>query len=392
MGHSHDAHYHALPAAPDSEARYAASRRVTIVGAAVNTLLAVGKTMLGVLGNSQSLIADGVHSLSDLATDVMVLFAAKHGSKEADEEHPYGHARIETAMTVALGAVLIAVAVGISIDAVNRLFHPEALLRPGAIALIAAVVSVLANEGLFRYTLHVAKEVRSNLLRANAWHHRSDALSSVVVIVGVAGTMAGLTYLDAVAAVIVALMVAKIGWDLAWHSIRELVDTGLDPETVEAIRHELMHVDGVQSVHELRTRRMGADALVDVHVLVDPHLSVSEGHHVSETARARLCHRFDEVQDVLVHIDPEDDEQSAPSIGLPSRATVLEVLRPYWRDALGDEPVRTVNLHYLEGKVWVELVLSKALLSRPDWDVKAVELGASANAHEDVAEVRLLFE
>ncbi len=392
MGSNHDHHYHAIPDTPDSEARFQATRRVTIVGAVVNLLLAIGKTVLGVLGNSQALVADGVHSLSDLVTDAMVLVASKHGSKEADADHPYGHARIETAMTVGLGAVLIVVAAGISIDAVERLFNPEKLLHPGPLALVAALLSVLANEGLFRYTLRVARQVRSNLLKANAWHHRSDALSSVVVIVGVGGTMAGLDYLDAIAAVGVALMVAKIGWDLAWHSLRELVDTGLDPETVEAIRTELKEVDGVHSVHELRTRRMGADALVDVHVLVDPELSVSEGHHISETARARLMGRFDEVQDVLVHIDPEDDEASRPSVGLPSRQSLLDDLGPRWTEILGaGVKVKKVTIHYLDGQIRMELLLPLDVLETHSAESLQSALAASAEGRDEVALVKVYF-
>lgn len=392
MGANHDHHYHAIPGLPEGDARFQASRRVTIIGAVINLLLAIGKTIAGVIGNSQALVADGVHSLSDLATDAMVLVASKHGSKEADEDHPYGHARIETAMTVGLGAVLIAVAVGITLDAIDRLFHPEELLRPGMLALVAALLSVLANEGLFRYTLHVARKVRSNLLKANAWHHRSDALSSVVVIIGVAGTMAGLDYLDAIAAVGVALMVAKIGWDLAWHSLRELVDTGLDPETVEAIREELMEVDGVHSVHELRTRRMGADALVDVHVLVDPRLSVSEGHHISETARSRLVRRFDEVQDVLVHIDPEDDENTRPSVGLPSRKAIIRAMEPHWEAVLGKgERPKRVNLHYLDGSVWLEVFLPLSLLEARSSEALREAMAATADAVEEVAEVKIYF-
>lgn len=391
MNDSHHRHYHVIPEQPDSEARLAATQRVTMVGAVVNLLLAAAKIVAGIVGHSQALVADGIHSLSDLATDAMVLVAAKHGAREADEDHPYGHARIETAMTVALGVVLMLVAAGISWDAVTRLFHPETLLIPGVIALAAAIASVLFKEGLYHYTLGVAKRIRSNLLKANAWHHRSDALSSIVVIIGVAGAMAGLTYLDAVAAVLVAVMVAKIGWDLSWHSLRELVDTGLDAETVEAIRAELRGVDGVHSVHELRTRRMGAEALVDVHVLVDPHLSVSEGHHISETARSRLINRFDEVQDVLVHIDPEDDEHARPSIGLPSRQEVLAVLEPEWLNALDGIRVDKVTLHYLDGQVWVEAYLPFTALAGRSPETVADALARSAAAHPDVAAVRTYY-
>ncbi len=392
MNHSHERHYHPVPEVPDADVRFQASRRVTVIGAVVNLLLAIGKTIMGVLGNSQALVADGVHSFSDLVTDAMVLVASQHGSKAADEDHPYGHARIETAMTAGLGAILITVAAGNSIDAGERLFNPEERLRPGVLALVAAALSVFANEGLFRYTLRVARRVRSNLLKANAWHHRSDALSSIVVIVGVGGTMAGLDYLDAIAAVGVALMVAKMGWDLAWNSLRELVDTSLDAKTVKAIRDELKQVDGVHSVHELRTRRMGPDALVDVHVLVDPELSVSEGHHVSETARSRLIRRFEEVQDVLVHIDPEDDETSRPSVGLPSRNALLEELRPRWRAIFGEGlEEKKVTLHYLDWRVRLEVVLPLVALERHSAEFLQRALAATSHEREEVELIRFYF-
>lgn len=353
----HEQHYHFLrSAAPEAE-RSRATRRATLVGAVVNLLLAAVKVVVGWLGQSQALIADGIHSLSDLATDAMVWFASMHGSREADETHPYGHARIETAATVGLGAILGLVGVGILYDAVQRLFHTERLWMPGLAALIAAAVSVAAKEALYIYTLRVARRFRSELLRANAWHHRSDAVSSLVVIVGVGGTMAGLPYLDAIAAAGVALMIVKIGWDLGWHSLRELVDTALDADRVEEIRREILAIDGVDSLHMLRTRRMGGEALADVHTLVDPRLSVSEGHHISETVRNRLVGRFEELQDVLVHIDPEDDEQSAPSIDLPSRQEVVERLQQAWRgiDAAGQ--VEAVTLHYLNGAIAAEVRL-----------------------------------
>ena len=312
-----DSHYE--PAIVQGEARYQDARRVTLVGAVVNILLSVFKVLAGWLGSSHALIADGIHSLSDLATDVVVLVAAKHGAKDADDEHPYGHGRIETLATVALGIVLILVAFGIGYDAIRRLFAPEQLLLPGMLALSAAVISVLVKEGLYHYTAIVARKLRSNLLRANAWHHRSDAVSSIVVVVGVIGSMAGLGYLDAVASVVVAVMVAKIGWDLSWQSAHELIDRGLEQDDVEVIRNKIMAVDGVRAMHDLRTRRMGGNAFVDVDVLVDPSITVSEGHRIGEEVLKRLNQDIDEVTDVTVHIDPEDDETDTPSGDAPMR-------------------------------------------------------------------------
>lgn len=344
------------------DARYRDSRRVTLVGALINLLLAAAKIVFGIIGQSQALVADGVHSLSDLISDMMVWFAAKHGSRDADESHPYGHARIETAVTVGLGALLMLVAAGILIDAVTRLFEVERLLHPGYLALSVALVSVFSKEALYHYTVAVARRHRSNLLRANAWHHRSDAVSSIVVVIGVVGAMAGLFYLDALAAAVVALMVAKVGWDLAWQSLKELVDTALDAERVEQIRARILAVDGVKHLHMLRTRRMGPDALVDVHILVHPRCSVSEGHQISETVRAELIRGFEEVTDVMVHIDPEDDEVYPVNAGLPLREALLERLREQWREIPEARLIEKATLHYLEGRVHVDLLLPLSVL------------------------------
>lgn len=376
------------------EARYRASRRVTLIGAAANGALGIGKIAAGVVAHSQALVADGVHSLSDLFSDALVLVGAHQGNRAADADHPYGHARFETAVTLALGGTLLAVAGGLAWDAISRLFQPEALFVPGPLALAAAVASVLIKEGLYQYTAVVARRVRSPMLRANAWHHRSDAISSLVVIVGVGGTMAGLYYLDAVAAVIVGLMVGKIGWDLLRGSMRELVDTGLDDERLALIRRTIQEVDGVEDLHLLRTRRMGPDALVDVHVLVAPRISISEGHHIAERVVNHLKQEVDEVNDVLVHIDPEDDQTSAPSVHLPARAELLPRLESAWSGTRAG-PARTgVLLHYLDGRIELELRLPRSLLADgTDAESLRTELAAAlAEPVPEVGSVRLTFE
>lgn len=375
-----------------ADGRYQQIRRVTLIGSALDLSLAVAKLVVGYVGQSQALIADGVHSLSDLATDAMVLIAAKHGSRDADASHPYGHGRIETLATVALGLALILVAVGISWDAAGRLFHPEELLHPGWAALSVAAVSVLSKEWIYRYTMRVARRVNSALLRANAWHSRSDAISSIVVVVGVAGSMAGLPYLDAIAAIGVSVMIARIGWDLSWRSAHELIDTALEAERVDAIREVIRQVDGVRALHTLRTRRMGGDALVDVHIQVEPRLSVSEGHYISETVRARVINEVAEVQDVLVHIDPEDDETASPSHALPSRRTVLARLRQQWQAIPESQSIDQVTLHYLDGKIDVEVMLPLVTVSGPEGASQLSQrIAAAAAALPEVRTVRVFY-
>lgn len=372
--------------------RYQVARRVTVVSAVVNLLLAVMKVVLGFVGQSQALVADGIHSLSDLISDAVVLVASRQGSRDPDPEHPYGHGRIETLATVVVGIILFAVTAGLLYDAGQRLLHPERLLHPGWLALVAAFISVGANEALTRYTLAAAKRIRSSLLRANAWHHRSDALSSVVVIIGVGGSMAGLPYLDAIAAIFVALMIAKIAWELCWGGIRELIDTGLDPETIAHIRQVIMSVQGVEAMHMLRSRRLGADAFVDVHILVDPMVSVSEGHLISEKVRARLVRELEDVSDVTVHIDPEDDEVLIPSAGLPLRPTLLAALQHEWAAIEAADRAERITLHYLDGKVHIEVLLPMSIVASPgDRERLTAALQQGAQRLGYVGDVRIYY-
>lgn len=346
--------------------------RATLVGAVWNVLLSVIKVVVGWLGQSQALIADGVHSLSDLASDLLVWIAGRKASEGPDERHPYGHGRFETLATLGLGVLLLLVAIGIGWDAAARLFAPDSLLRPTPIALFAAALSIGVKEWLYWYTRGYAKRVRSDLLEANAWHHRSDAVSSIVVLIGVAGTMAGLPYLDAIAAVVVGLMIAAIAWDLGWKAIRELVDTGLDAKRLEAIRTSIRDVGGVRNVHMLRTRTIGGRAAVDLHILVDPYVSVSEGHLVSVMVEQRLKRGFDEIIDVTVHIDPEDDAIRRPTMDLPLRPEALRRLDALWTDIPEAKHRKRVLLHYLDGKIEADVYLPLGDCRGPEADPDAL--------------------
>jgi len=397
MGHGHHHHLPDTDTNGDSyhDARYKEARKVTLIGSAVDLLLGVAKIVVGYIGSSQALIADGIHSLSDLATDGVVLFAMKHGSREADEKHPYGHARIETLATIILGVALIGIAIGIAWDAVLRLRHPELLMHPGWLTLVVASISIVSKEAIYHYTLHVAKKWNSSLLRANAWHSRSDAISSVIVVIGILGSMSGLHYLDAVAAIGVALMVAWIGGKLAWHSAQELIDTAMEPGQVEQIHRSIQSVDGVEALHMLRTRRMGDSGLADVHILVNPRISVSEGHCISETVRAQIMRDVSAVTDVMVHIDPEDDEQAAPSSGLPLRNEVLAWLRQRWANIEAAQYIEETVLHYLDGKIHVEILLPLSRMANIDVaQATAHELSRQAMEQSDtghIAEVVVRF-
>ncbi len=380
-------------AATSLEDRYLLVRHVTLVGSAVDFSLGVIKIIGGFLSHSQALIADGVHSFSDLATDVLVIYAAKHAHAEADEEHPYGHGRIETAATVGLGVALMLISLGIVYDAVSRLMQPETLVVPKAWAMGLAALSVVSKEIIYHYSMRYARKLNSEMLRANAWHSRSDAISSVVVIIGVGGALVGMTYLDSVAALVVAAMIGKIGFDFVKSSVSELIDTGVGADHLDEIRDVIQSVDGVESLHLLRTRQMAGRVLVDVHIILrDPRVSVSEGHQISETVRALLIKRFESIDDVTVHIDPEDDEHAAPGKHLGLRAEVLGRLRARWQHLPVASEIRRVDLHYLRGRIQVEVELPLALGADPQRAAaNAAAFEAIAAADPDVAEIRVLY-
>ncbi|MGN2390396.1 cation diffusion facilitator family transporter [Pelomicrobium sp. G1] len=344
-------------------ARYEAARRSTLVSIAVNVTLTVVQIVVGFFARSQALIADGLHSLSDLLSDFLVLWANRQGAKAADRDHPYGHRRIETAATLMLGIFLVGLGVALMLAAGMRLQDPGNLARVHPAALAIAFLTLVAKEGLFRYLMAVARRLRSQMLAANAWHSRSDAASSLVVLVGVAGNLLGLTFLDLLAAAVVGFMIVHMGWRLGYGALEELVDTGLAEEELAKIRATLLSTPGVRGVHELRTRRMAGQALVDAHILVDPRISVSEGHHIAERARSRVLAQHN-VLDVMVHIDPEDDAVVRPSLDLPDRATLLRHLDERLEGELPKNQ-KTV-LHYLNGKVEAEIHLDRTFCSDPD--------------------------
>ena len=375
-----------------STERYAASRRVTLVSVLWNLVLTVSQVIIGLVGNSQALVADGMHTLSDVITDFMVLFALKHGRKDADAEHPYGHARFETAVTLLLGIMLVAVGAGIAINAGIRLTTAQTFVIPSAVTLWVALATLAAKEGLYRYTMLTAKRFDSNMLRANAWHHRSDALSSLIVAAGIGGSLLGFGFLDSVAAVVVALMVIKVGGELAWQALRELVDTGLAPDQLESIRRVILSISGVKALHLLRTRRVGEKALADVHIIVDDHLSVSEGHQIGETVRARLIEEIAPMADVMVHIDTEEDIDDASCLDLPTRQEVERRLKKYFAHIPEARQIEQTTLHYLKGRIDIELLLPLiAVADATGAQDLARRFAEASQADQDIGRVELKF-
>lgn len=353
-----------MKTSPQKIDRQKAMNHVTLIGSVVNIILAAIKIIFGWLGQSQALIADGIHSLSDLATDILVLFAAHYSNKEADDDHPYGHRKIETLTTVALGIFLILVAFGIMIDAILRLTTTTELLIPSWIALSAALASIIAKELLYHYTLKIANQINSNLLKANAWHHRSDAISSVIVVIGIIGVMLGMPILDALAAIGVSFMIIAMGWNLCWNSLKELIDTAIDSKTLNKIKSTITSVDGVIALHHLRSRFMGNEGFVDVHVIVDPYLSVSEGHKIGDTVHSILMNEVASVTDVIVHIDPEDDDTYSPCIQLPQRHELIQQLYEQWQPHIPVDEINKITLHYLDGGIMVEAFIAYSFIQQ----------------------------
>ena len=283
--------------------RAAAASRSTWVSVGVNLVLTITQIVVGVVAKSQGLIADGIHSLSDLVADFVVLFANHHAQKDADEDHPYGHQRFETAASMVLGLLLLAVGVGMLWSAARKLEAPDTIQTVHVMALWVAGAALVAKELLFRYMLAVAKRVKSSMLVANAWHARSDAASSLVVGIGIAGNLAGYPILDPIAALIVGFMVAKMGWGFTWDALHDLMDRAVDDEEVQAIRQTLMETPGVSDVHDVRTRKMGDMIVVDAHIEVDALITVEAGHDIAVLARQRVLARH-RVLNLMTHVDP----------------------------------------------------------------------------------------
>ena len=286
-----------------SAERSAAATRSTWVSVGVNLVLSTTQIVVGVFAKSQGLIADGIHSLSDLVADFVVLFANHHSQKDADVDHPYGHQRFETAASLALGLLLLAVGVWMIWSALLKLQAPETIATVHASALWVALAAIGAKELLFRYMLRVAKAVKSSMLVANAWHARSDAASSLVVSLGLIGNLMGYPLLDPIAALIVGFMIGKMGWSFGWDAMHDLMDRAVDEQEVQAIRQTLLDTTGVAGVHDVRTRKMGDMVVVDAHIEVDATLTVEAGHNIAVAARQAVMRRH-RVLNLMTHVDP----------------------------------------------------------------------------------------
>ena len=331
------------------------ARKTTVTSVGVNLVMAVMQLVVGVFAHSQALIADGLHSGADMISDFVVLLANRQSAVEPDGDHNYGHSRYETVASLFLGALLVLVGVAMLWRAGERLTNLDAIPAVHVGALVVALIVLVSKEILFRYMLREAQRVRSAMLIANAWHARSDAASSLVVAIGIIGSLAGVKLLDPIAASIVGFMVARMGWTFGWDALQDLSDRALDAHASGKIRELLLSSPGVRDVHELRTRKMGDYALVDAHILVDPLISVSEGHYIAESARLRVMGE-PRVLDALIHVDPENDLDGKPTPGLPTHAALTNEVQAAF--AQGGIRVESVNIHYLSAGLDLEVTLA----------------------------------
>lgn len=341
----------------EADKRYRDTQRVTLVGALTNAVLASLQIVFGIVGKSQALLADGLHTLADLSTDFIVLYASRRASKAADEDHPYGHGRIETLASMLLGGLLALVGIGIGWRGFEAVIDPQQS-NPEAITVVFALLAIVAKESLYHYTIRAAREIHSSLLEANAWHHRSDAMSSIVVVVGISAQLGGIPYMDAAAAIIVAVMIFVMGLRLSRKALYELVDTALDATLVEQIQQTMTSNPSVEAVHSLRTRSMGGLGYVDAEILVNPRLTVSEAHFVAFQLEQLIKQQYSQIIDVQIHVDPLSESGHETVIELPARERVEKDLALAWAKDDDSIDVSRINLHYLHRGIELDLVLA----------------------------------
>ncbi|WCN10193.1 cation diffusion facilitator family transporter [Marinomonas mediterranea] len=336
------------------------TKKVTLVGAVCDAILGIAKIVAGYFSQSQALIADGIHSLSDLLTDAFVLVATSQARQAPDENHPYGHLRYETLATVLLGMVLIVVAAGIAFESFTN--TSQATVTWYGIA--SLILTIVVKEGVFHYTKRAGEKIQSRLLIANAWHSRTDALSSIAVLIGLGGVFLGYQWADTLASIIVAALIAKIAFSMIWENVSELVDTAPDPAVINNIRNTVDSLQNIMAPHDMRARSMAGKIYLDLHIHVPAHASVSEGHYLSDLVVYTIKKAHPQVQDVLVHVDTDDRVQNTDSLpqegltkpaqlNMPARDQILAdlgfVLRLH-RDYID---LNKTQLHYLDNSLTI---------------------------------------
>ncbi len=280
------------------------ANRVSVVTMIMNIILAAFKFAAGVFGHSNALISDAVHSVSDVFSTIMVLFGINMAAKKSDADHPYGHERIECIFSIILSVTLFLTAFAICRSALNTIINKIPVETPGISALVAALVSIAVKEWMYRYTKRAAKKINSSAMLADAWHHRSDALSSVGALVGVGGAMLGFPILEPIATLLISVMIGKAAFDIFMDAVNSLVDRSCSEEEIEQLRSTIMEVPGVKGIDELRTRRFGAKTYVDVEISENGDMSLYDAHLIAEEVHRKVEQSFPDVKHCMVHVNP----------------------------------------------------------------------------------------
>lgn len=268
-----------------------------------NVILSVVKIIAGFVAQSSAMIADGVHTVSDVISTVAVMIGVKFSEKEADEGHPYGHERIESVVTVLLSLMLSVTGFGIAFSGIKTIVYRE-FTTPGALALAAALASIVVKELMYRYTLKAAEKINSTALKADAWHHRSDAFSSIGTLVGIGGAILGLQILDPIAGIIVSVLIIRVGFEILMQGLNQLVDRAADGDIIKNIEKNIENVKGVLRVDDVKTRLHGSRLYVDVEISVDSNITVGEGHSIAETVHKNIEKTIPDVKHCMVHVNP----------------------------------------------------------------------------------------
>ncbi len=340
-----------------------AAIKVTWLGLLANLLLTLSKGLTGVIAHSSALIADAGHSFSDLLSDGITLWAVHMSGIPKDKNHPYGHGKFETVGTFIVSVLLVLTGIGVAWHVFKKMDSPEI---PGSIALWMAGIAIVVKEALYHVTRMVSRRIGSRILLANAWHHRSDAISSVAALVGIAGAQLGVPLMDPIAGVLVSGLIIKTGINFGYESIRELTDETVEEEVIDELRQILSKIDGVDHFHEMRVRRMGPNLLVDLHIEVDSMMSISSAHQVAERVRLGILEKLPVVNEVLVHVDAEDDfvesnasENSQRMVLMRPQKEIENDVKKVLNDIPEIEGITHIYCHYLnqELKVQVNILL-----------------------------------
>ena len=366
-------------------------KKATITSALTNIILAFLKIIMGILGQSQALVADGFHSLSDVLGDTLIFFAAKAARRNPDENHPYGHQRIETISVIAVALILIFIGFSILYSAFKELLTQGAQAPPDIWVFITALFSVLVNEWLFRYMLKKGEQTESALLISAAWHNRSDALTSLIVVGSVLGSYVGIPYLDLIGAIIIAIIIVKMGLKMIWNSSNELIDAGLDSETLKRIQKILSDTPSIISIHNLRSRKHGSKILLDAHIQVPPDISVSEGHYIGDQAMIALKKNFSSISDVTIHIDAEDDNILSKSSKLPPRKDIIADIRDLWSSIEPKLTIETIQLHYIKSSITVDAILLLSNDKSNDLHAISKTYSKALENHSTISAVNIYF-